>query len=345
MRTAATAVAAALLFAVVPVFGPVAGQEGIAQKDKDPGGGTPLVIEARPIGSFQPGAPDRVRFGPLAFRGGLVLTSKNPRFGGLSGLVMRDAEHFVAISDRGTWFSGRIVYRGDRPAGIADATTATMRGPDGRPLDARGWFDTESLTADGDHLFVGIERVNRIVRYDLGQDGLLARGVPIAVPNGVRQLPFNKGLEGLAFVPPGLPLAGTLIALSERGLDGDGNVVAFLIGGKTPGSFAVRRRDDFDISDATILPTGDLLLLERRFTWTTGVASRLRRIPLAAIAPGALVDGEILLTADMGFEIDNLEAIGVHRDAYGALVLTLVSDDNFSVIQRTLLLQFTLIDE
>jgi hypothetical protein len=35
----------------------------------------------------------------------------------------------------------------------------------------------------------------------------------------------------------------------------------------------------------------------------------------------------------------------VHRDAKGETVITLVSDDNFSVIQRNLLLQFTLVGE
>ena len=44
----------------------------------------------------------------------------------------------------------------------------------------------------------------------------------------------------------------------------------------------------------------------------------------------------------MGSQIDNMEGLSVHRDAAGALVLTLISDDNFSLLQRTVLLQFTL---
>ena len=58
--------------------------------------------------------------------------------------------------------------------------------------------------------------------------------------------------------------------------------------------------------------------------------------------PGATVDGPALFEADMGYQIDNMEGLSVHRAADGALVLTLISDDNFSMIQRTLLLQFTL---
>ena len=54
------------------------------------------------------------------------------------------------------------------------------------------------------------------------------------VPPAIRGLPANKGIEGLVFVPKGLPLAGTLIAFSERGLDKAGNITAFLIGGPSP---------------------------------------------------------------------------------------------------------------
>jgi hypothetical protein len=34
----------------------------------------------------------------------------------------------------------------------------------------------------------------------------------------------------------------------------------------------------------------------------------------------------------------------VHTNAAGEVVLTLISDDNFSMLQRTLLLQFTLLE-
>jgi len=40
-----------------------------------------------------------------------------------------------------------------------------------------------------------------------------------------------------------------------------------------------------------------------------------------------------------------MEALGIHRTAQGETVLTLLSDDNFSSLQRTLLLQFTLLEE
>jgi hypothetical protein len=88
-----------------------------------------------------------------------------------------------------------------------------------------------------------------------------------------------------------------------------------------------------------------VLLLERRFSWFTGIAMRLRRIAISDIAPRALVDGTDLLFADLGYQIDNMEGLSVHVDTNGDTVLTLISDDNFSILQRTVLLQFKLVDE
>jgi hypothetical protein len=302
-----------------------------------------IEVTAEPFASFSYNDPTRRQFGLLEFRGGLVLSSRFRHFGGLSSFrVAADGAHFIAASDHGWWLRGRITYEGTRPTGIAEAEMAAMLGPDGRPLAARGWYDTESIAEDGGTLYVGIERVNRIVRFDYGKDGLLARAQPIEVPPGVRTLPNNKGLEALVFVPRNLPLGGTLIAMSERGLDKAGNNLAFLIGGPRPGTFSVKRNADFDISDAALLPPGGLLVLERKFSWTSGLFIRIRRLALSDVQPGALVDGPVLFEADLGYAIDNMEGLSVHRSAGGETVLTLISDDNFSILQRTLLLQFTL---
>jgi hypothetical protein len=328
---AALLVGALLLAAVPDVQAPLAAGSGA------------IELRAEPIAAFEIRDPLRRQFGLLEFRGGLVLRSSDRNFGGLSAIrVGADGAHFIALSDKGWWFRGRIVYQGTRPIGIADAEMAPILGADGRPLAARGWYDTESIAEDGGTLYVGIERVHQIVRFNYGKEGLAARGRPIAVPPGLRALPANRGLEALVFVPKGFPLAGTLIAISERGLDAAGDISAFLIGGLNPGSFAVKRSANFDVTDAALLPGGDVLLLERRFSWTSGLAVRMRRIALAAVRPGALVDGPVLFEADLGYEIDNMEGLSVHRLPSGEIVLTLVSDDNFSVLQRTLLLQFTL---
>jgi len=304
-----------------------------------------LEVKARRIESFDPRDPTHIRYGSLEFRSGLILTSAFRGFGGLSGLRLDNkGEQFIAISDKGNWFTGRLVYRDRRLAGLADVKSAPMLDSDGRKITARGWFDSESLALDGATAYVGFERVNQIMRFDFSKGGILARGQAVPVSPDLDKLPFNKGLEALVFVPKGQPLAGTLIAISERGLDEAGNIKAFLIGGSSPGQLSVARTNNFDISDAVLLPSGDLLLLERKFSLLEGVGIRIRRVPITSVVPGAVIDGPTIFDVDLGYEVDNMEGIDAHVTDEGETVLTLVSDDNFSMIQRTLLLQFTLAD-
>jgi hypothetical protein len=299
-----------------------------------------ITISAAPIPALETDKPSLTRFGSLEFRGGLVLTSTHKSFGGISALyVQPDGEHFLAVSDRATWFRGRIVYENNRPVGIADAYSAPVLDGDGQP--APRW-DTESIAVNGNTLYVGLERIHSIFSFDYDGKSFPANARPVAGPPELKDLPFNQGLEGMVFVPKKFNLAGTLIGFSEKGLTAEGNLKAFLIGGPDPGLFAVKRTDGYDISDAAILPNGDILILERQYSLQRGVTMRIRRIRLADIKPGAVVDGTAVVETGVGYQIDNMEALGVHRSRSGETVLTIMSDDNFSPIQRTLLLQFVL---
>jgi hypothetical protein len=304
-----------------------------------------IEVNARPLPSFDTRDRAHVRFGSLEYRSGLILTSRFRGFGGLSGLRLdKKGERFIAISDKGSWFTGRIVYKGREMVGLDDVEASPILGPDGKPITARGWFDTESIALDGSLVYVGLERVNQVLRFDFTKGFTRAPGAVVPLPPAARKLPFNKGLEALVMVPKGFALAGTLIAISERGLDAGGNIVGFLVGGRTPGQFGVRRTENFDVSDAVLLPSGDLLLLERKFSLLGGIGIRIRRVALTSVVPGAVIDGPSIFNADLGNEIDNMEGIDAHVTEEGDTVLTLVSDDNFSMVQRNLLMQFTLVE-
>lgn len=307
---------------------------------------TRFTIDAAPIASFDTRDAAKTRFGDLEFRGGLVLTSPFRPFGEISGLFLEtDGARFLAVTDYGAWLRGRIVYRDGRPSGVADAEMAPLLGSNGRPLFARGWGDAESLTESGGSFYVGLERVEQIVRFDYRRSGLRAHGEPIPVPPDFKSFSFNASLECLAAPPKGAPLAGTLIAVTERSLDDAGNHRSFVLKGGEVTRFTVKRTNSFDVTDCTFLAPGDLLLLERRFVPPFDLAMRIRRLHLADIKEGALVDGRTVMTADLGNQIDNMEGIAVHRNGQGETIITLVSDDNFSTLQRTLLLQFALVGE
>jgi hypothetical protein len=322
----------------------VVGTFALADVLRYPAAPTHIDITATAITSFDNRDPTRTRFGDLEFRGGLELSSRHPAFGGISALhVEPDGNRFIAATDRGSWVRGRIVYRDGKPAAVADAEVAPILGVDGRPLAARGWFDVESLAERDGILYVGIERAEQIVRFDYRRDGLRARGQPIDVPADFKTFTFNKSLECLA-APQGA-LAGRLIVVTEHSLDSAGNLRSFVLGADQVTRFGVRRSDDFDVSDCTVLSQDELLLLERRASPARGIAIRIRRIPIADIKEGAVVDGRSMFDADLAFQIDNMEGIGVHRNSAGETIVTLVSDDNFSIIQRNLLLQFSVVGE
>jgi hypothetical protein len=335
-------VAAALLCAAA------AGTFAVAQNIRTAQAPGKIEVRSLPITSFDNRDATRVRFGALEFRGGLELTSSASAFGGVSGLIMPDHDHLIAVTDQGSWLKARLVYREGRLAGLADAEMAPLLGADGAPLAAQRAYDAESLARIGDDYYVGIERVDRILRFAYGKDGFAARGRDIRVPGDFRGFARNASLECLASPPRGQPHAGKLIVITERSLDDAGNHRAFVLDPLGKGEavrFSLLRSDDFDVTDCAILPPGDLLILERRFSPARGAAMRIRRVPLAALTEGVSVDGPKLIEADLGYQIDNMEGIAVTQNAAGETVVTVVSDDNFSALQRNLILQFALVGD
>jgi hypothetical protein len=72
---------------------------------------------------------------------------------------------------------------------------------------------------------------------------------------------------------------------------------------------------------------------------------RLRRIAPDEIEPGRTMKGQTLIEADLTDQIDNMEGVSVTRLDTGEVLVTMISDDNFNhILQRTLLLQFTVND-
>lgn len=299
----------------------------------------PVEIAARRIAAFEPRSPDRRRFGALQFRGGLVLSCHHPRFGGFSGLWRSpDGRDLVSLTDRGYWLTGKVATVDGRLAGLDAAEMAAMLDAAGRPLARSKSFDTESLAIVGGHAYVGVERSHEILRFDWARDGVEARARSLPVPPPIKKLPRNRGLEALGIVPSG-PHKGAIVAIAERSGKEDAPTMGVLLGQGMPAFFQVGRPGGYDITDLAFLPGGDMLVLERWYRAWRGVGMRIRRIAPGELKAGAVLDGPVLIEADLGYEIDNMEGLSVHQEN-GRTILTLISDDNFSSLQRTLLLEF-----
>ncbi len=318
---------------------------GLTFRRSAPRAERPVTVSATALPSFLRSEPERVQFGRLRYRGGLSLTSEDAGFGGFSALWRSaDGRDLVSVSDNAQWLAARVVEADGRAAGLAEARMAPILGETGQPLVDGRAFDTESLAMAGGEAFVGIERVHEVRRFAFARDGLLARGEPIPTPPDMKRLPGNAGLEALAVAPPGHALAGSLLGISEQARRAqNAPTKGWVLTGPRPFGFDVVRTGNYDVTDLAFLPTGEALLLERRFDLFWGIACRIRQIAPDAFRAGALVDGPTIFEADRSHELDNMEGLAIHRDgATGATILTLVSDDNFMPFQRTLLLEFVL---
>jgi hypothetical protein len=301
----------------------------------------PIAFRCYPISSFRPGSED-TRFGALTFLSGLEIESDDPEFGGLSALrVMLGGTSFHAISDQGNWLRGDIIRDGDTLVAIGNAEIGPVLAEDGAPLASRWEHDTESLAYDGITAFVASEVENRIYRFAIGADGLVARAEPLNVPTEIGVLDSYYGLESLSIMPIMSRWPGALIALAEDDPYGKGRIPGWVIP-ETGAAlrFSILKKEGFRLTDCAFLPGGDLLVLERKQTVWEPVQCRLRRIALLEIGEGAELEGTIVFAADAAAQIDNMEGLSIHRDVTGATILTMVSDNNTSVLQRSLILQW-----
>jgi hypothetical protein len=309
---------------------------------------TPVTIAAAPI-DFDRENASRKEFGKLIFRAGLNLYAKSAHFGGFSALVVDSSGgSLLAVSDAGSWLRATLDYDGRKLKGLEDAVLGPILGADGKPLrddtqrDSEGMTLVEGTTRKGT-AYLSFERKHRIARYPFSAERFGPPAGTIPLPGGPKGLSANRGIEAMAVIRAG-KLKGTFVAFAEGLASGTGTIQGWLIGGPAPGSLTLERIGGFDVTDAASLPDGGIVVLERRFRFSEGVKMRIRRIAAGELRRGATVTGEVLLEADDSFNIDNMEGIAAHRAASGETVLTLMSDDNFSPLQRTLIMQFALPD-
>jgi hypothetical protein len=302
----------------------------------------PLLPRVDRLPFFDSRDRSRTRFGDLDFRSGLEINDPYPRFGGFSGLWRaRDGTTLIAVSDRGDWFAADVTEDEDGLSGFSSAVMAPILDFHGTPLGRTENFDVEAVTIKDGIAHIGIERTSAIMRFDLTEDRLTARGELVPTPMEMRDWPFNKGPEAIGIAPEASPYPGAIVVIGERTRRGEGAPTqGFILDGEEHQAFDVARHDWYDITDMEFLDNGDILVLERRYRILRDVGARIRRLPGGDLRPGAVLDGPVIFEAGAGQQIDNMEGLASHRTSDGRLVLSLISDDNFSILQRTLLLEF-----
>ncbi|MFM2357174.1 MAG: hypothetical protein RLZZ528_2910 [Pseudomonadota bacterium] len=252
-------------------------------------------------------------------------------FGGISDLIVTaHGAGFVAVSDRGTIYQGRIARRAGDGAVTALTVTDSLR-----PHDTTG-REVSGFRQDAEDLALGPD--GEVVVAFEGLARLTAFRPPDPTPRPThpwdqfRDLWGNEGFEALSPLP-----GGGLVAIAESARDGaymtfvrqkDG----WQAGPPIPGA------DGYAASGADLGPDGMLYLLERTFGLVSGFEARVRRMrPTGA-------DWAEVAPVDLPEEAlgQNFEGISLWQDGSGGLWLTLVSDNNFRAGEPTVMQEFRL---
>ena len=333
------ALSAALFLLASPQGGTVSAQVVLSQLPRAAPKFEPITIDVHPIRSFGGfGAEDKT-FGKLEWLGGLELESTHPLFGGFSGLEFLDAQTFLAISDRGTVLKGRLVLKDGKPDGVDGAQ---MRFLPGLSRSVKEWRrDSEGFALTESEAFISFEGRPRAYRYGV-KNGDFTRSsatvpLPKAVLNGAQS---NTGLEAIALAPVGSRFAGALVLISEK-LAGD-RIQGWIVRNGKAQAFTLPEQGGLAVTDAAFTEAGDLLILERKVSLLGGLQIRIRRVKATDFRPGTIEATDVMLKGNLSNALDNMEGMAIQPQPDGSSLITLISDDNFNALQRTLLLQFLL---
>ena len=293
---------------------------------------SPIVIHAEPL-PLSHDDPGRTAVGELTYAGGFKLAATGTgSFGGVSGIdVADDGVSFIAQEDVGGLVRGRLKLDAQgRLEGVEAATFQLLVDEHGHPYGRKVDADAEDVTLTPDGYAVSYEQDHRVLAYPA------AGGPGVRLPNhpDIFKRPPNSGLEALAW------REGRLYEGAE-----DGEVWRCDPRPGPPSATACTR-----VMKTSPFPGYSLTGLDAAGRGFVAVYRAVDpfdgwRATLAWLEPAA-PDGSGPWTAhrlavlDRPLTRDNMEGIAAVPRPGGGFRLYLVSDDNFSRHQRTLLLAF-----
>jgi len=258
------------------------------------------------------------------------LTSSDRRFGGISA-IESSGDGLWLLSDRARlWQAVFTLDVGSGKLRLEAWQQGAIRGDD----EDQAGLDSEALAlaADG-ALVAAFEHDDSVRRLQQMVDGSW-QTERLHPGRLIEWAPPNQGIEALAIAPD-----GALLALSEGARAEAGVAVGARLADHACHRFGYRLAPGFSPVGAATA-AADLYVLERSLSLVGGWQSRLTRQSSSAIngpAPGTLA-GETLLRIDFGPLAENYEGVAVLERPGEPRLILLISDDNQSALQRTLLL-------
>lgn len=268
--------------------------------------------------------------GQMRFLGAWELRSSNAHFHGYSALAFLGDGTLLALSDRGR----KLLFPAPGRSGVVamGRFSAPAHGDDKRLADI------EAVTRDPrtGRLWVAYEDSNLIERHEPG--GAVERADPAAM----RNWPSNAGPEAMVRLED-----GRFIVLSEGRVNWTGDETHGLlfpddpVDGAEPVRFLFAPPQGSRPVDMAQLPDGRVLVLTRTIEWgfPPRFSSKLVIADPAQIAEGATWRGNVVAEIAAPLPTENYEGLALARGADGETIAWVISDDNQSIFQRTLLLK------
>ncbi|NJM51095.1 MAG: esterase-like activity of phytase family protein [Sphingomonadales bacterium] len=273
--------------------------------------------------------------GALTFLRAWELRSSNSDFGGISALVALPDGRFMGLSDAGILIGFGLTRddAADRPF------IAALPGAVGPNISYED-RDSEGIAFDREtgRFWVSYEGKHMIRRFTPS----FARINGKAVPQEMKNWGANSGGEAFVRLDD-----GRFILFSEgMDLPGRGYQALLFSGdpveqGTSHFSFAYRPPKGYKPTDATLLPDGRILLLNRRISFPDGFTAKLILLDSATIQKNEVVTGEVIASLAPPLLVDNMEGLTVTQEN-GRIIVWMVSDNNFNAWQRTILMKFAL---
>jgi len=270
----------------------------------------------------------------LEYVSGLELNSNHEDFGGLSGLIIEDNNNFTTIGDQGIWMTGQLILNNnDELTSISNAKLGYLKNEKNIYLVQSGklFTDAEAVELFNGKLVVSFERNHRILSYEK------IEGVSQLFYDKIKllDLPNNGGIEAMTSLKD-----NSLIFISEDLVDSNDRIVGFRLYENKLSKIFVKKDGSFKPTDLSVLPSGDILMLERSFTPIKGAKARISLIKYQDIIESPLITPIYIDTISPPMIVDNFEGISSIKSNSGGYFIFILSDDNFNFLQKTILLQF-----
>jgi hypothetical protein len=317
-----------------------------------------LVITAKPV-PLNKDNPKQTRVGELIYRGGLELRSANKDFGGISGMRLWDKDTVLAVTDAGSWVCFKLVEEEGQLVGVKGIAIAPILDKHGK-TGTKADRDVESVSVWAEsNLFqskgaaITLEKLNEIWAYK----GLYCS------PEGIRDVPAefhlpiahstdwpsNGGAEA-ADISLDLNYSESLILAEEMpgAVPDSRHGIYYSIEDHWEGYPADRDYELSFVPPAGFSPTdvnrinshyfpNAAFVLNRKFSPASGVAASI--VYVENVKAGGVLNGREIARFKPPLTVDNMEGIFITEDR-GRISIYIISDDNFSGLQRTLLMKF-----